>query len=269
MLLAMLAGALTGCSRLRNRDGDAPTEAPTELPEATSEVGSHGETDQSAALEVMPTLEPAQTLPADVDGGFVVPDEDAYEAHDDSPEGLDTGFSNLPADPGPTVAAVPTLDTSTYQFSALMDTSLGFTFNYPSHWENVPGIFTVCFRESVEEGDFPARVAVSVKKLAHRPEEDDIADQLSSFVRTIYRQYDADTFVSGTANLQDVFLGTTAFSNTYLAFSGENEVKGFIIGCAIKNTMYVFHFCAEYDDYVAMESMMRYMINSVRLLEEE
>jgi hypothetical protein len=53
------------------------------------------------------------------------------------------------------------VDTSTYQYSALTDTSLGFTFNYPSHWENLPGIYTICFREKVEKGDFPARVAIT------------------------------------------------------------------------------------------------------------
>ena len=60
-----------------------------------------------------------------------------------------------------------------------------------------------------------------------------------------------------------------AYSNTYLAYSGETEVKGFVIGRAVKRVLYVFHFCAAYEDYQAMESIMRYILNSVQLVGEE
>ena len=84
-----------------------------------------------------------------------------------------------------------------------------------------------------------------------------------------YKQYDAKTFQLGSANSQDTFLGKKAYSNTYLAYSGDTEVKGFIIGRAFGKTMVVFHFCASYEDYTAMESVMRYMLKSVQLVEEE
>ena len=51
--------------------------------------------------------------------------------------------------------------------------------------------------------------------------------------------------------------------------SGETEVKGFVIGRAVKRTLYVFHFCASYEDYAAMERVMRYMVNSVELVDDE
>ena len=64
-------------------------------------------------------------------------------------------------------------------------------------------------------------------------------------------------------------MGKQAYSNTYLAYSGETEVKGFILGCAIKRRLYVFHFRASYEDYTAMEKVMRYMAQSVERVGEE
>ena len=88
-------------------------------------------------------------------------------------------------------------------------------------------------------------------------------------MRTISKQYEPKTVQAGTPNYEDTFLGKQAASNTYLAYSGENEVKGFIIARAVKRTLYVFHFCATYEDYGAMESMMRYMVRSVELVGDE
>jgi hypothetical protein len=118
------------------------------------------------------------------------------------------------------------------------------TFNYPSNWVNVPGVFTVCYREMAEPGEFPARVAISAKRLVHSPEGTVVSDELTEFVRVIRKQYDANTFQLGTPNTEDTFMGKTALSNTYLAYSGETEVKGFVIGQSVGRVLYVFHFSA-------------------------
>jgi hypothetical protein len=94
-------------------------------------------------------------------------------------------------------------------------------------------------------------------------------EQLSNYMRLVHKQYDAATFQAGTANGDETFLGKRAMSNTYLAYSGENEVKGFIIGTSVGRVVYVFHFCATYEDYTAMESMMRYMVKSCELVERD
>ena len=93
-----------------------------------------------------------------------------------------------------------------------------------------------------------------------------VTDELTDFVRVIRKQYDANTFQLGTLNAEDTFMGKQAYSNTYLAYSGETEVKGFVIGQSVGRVLYVFHFCASYDDYAAMERVMRYMLNSVRFI---
>ena len=276
LVLALCAAMMAACKKAAPEPADAGGPMPAQ-PEVTAvpEEGDHGEEDQSAALADMPTLEPVVPLGEDageaVEGGGTddyysidalladVPDEAPAPQPEPVPEG----------EGEPTPTPRPVVDTSTYQYSALTDTSLGFTFNYPSHWENVPGVYTVCFREKVEPGDFPARVAITAKKLVHTPDEQVITEELTSYLRMVHKQYEAASFQAGTPSTEETFLGKPAMSNTYLAYSGENEVKGYIIGTAVGRTMYVLHFCATYDDYGAMESMMRYMVKSAELVDQE
>ena len=273
-ILVICACLLAGCGKKPAVDAGTD-EGSFDVPDVTAvpDVGEHGETDQSAALlGDMPTLAPAER----------------WEGSDSA--GTDDYFSvdALTDDPAPTADGQPqptqsadaaglpqalrdpnVIDPSTYQFSALQDTTLGFTFNYPSHWENVPGVFTVCYREKPEEGKFPARIAISAKRLVHSPEGTVLIDQLNSYMRMVYKQYDASTFQAGTPNAEDTFMGKQAYSNTYLAYWGETEIKGFVIAQPVGRVLYVLHFCAAYDDYAALESVMRYMVRSVQLVEDE
>lgn len=265
----LCAFALCACSRSQS----AAENSEDAVPGATAVPieGDHGEMDQSGTIEALPTLEPAEPLNAN---GISTDDAGDYFSIDALIDQGDSGEA-VPADPEATPEAALVLpassdvDTSTYQFSALTDTALGFTFNYPSHWINVPGVYTVCFREPAEEGKFPARVAITVKKLVHTPDEQAMMEQLTAYMRIIRNQYDKATFESGTPNMNDSFLDRGALSNTYLAYSGDNEVKGFVIGTAVGRSMCVFHFCASYDDYGPMESMMRYMLRSIQPVQSD
>lgn len=272
LVLALCAVGLCACRKSEPKaddTGEARSNAAPLVTEVPDE-GYHGEEDQSAALEAMPTLEP----PVPVDGNESSGDEDYFSidamlngAGDEAAE-APSGEGESTGDDAPAKSA-SAVDTSTYQYSALTDTSLGFTFNYPSHWENVPGVYTICFREKVEEGDFPARVAITSKTLVHTPDELAMTEQLTEYLRLVHKQYEAATFQAGTPNSEETFLGKPAMSNTYLAYSGDHEVKGYIIGTAVGRTMYVFHFCATYEDYGAMEGMMRYMVKSAEMVNQE
>lgn len=258
--------------------------------------GDHGEVDQSAAAG-LPTVEPLETFAADesdeitqqdvdmaqgavydgqsegagqnddyVDPSDLLPSEDEEESdihfdNDTEPNQIADANSGIPVP-----SEMPVVDVHSMQFSALSDASLGFTFNYPTSWENIPGLHTVCFREVVEKGDFPARIAITVKRMTHTVEGDVLIKELTSFMRTISKQYASDTFVPGRVNMSDSFMGRPAYSNTYLAYSGETEVEGFIIGCSIGKVIVVGHFSATYEDYQAMYNVMRYMISSAQVL---
>ena len=163
-------------------------------------------------------------------------------------------------------ASTPSVDVSTYRFQRLTDASFGFTFEYPTHWINVPGKYTVCFREETEDGDVPARVAITNKALAHSPASERVLAQFQSYARIIYGQYDPSTFELGELNASAKFMGQNAYEITYLAYSGDVEVKGYMICCAVEKTIYVFHFSASYSDYTAMESMIGRMRDSVALV---
>lgn len=281
--IAVCAWSLAACS-LRGSGGSAqPTSEAAFEPETTAlPEARHGEEDQSQYIDDLPTLPPAETvapedgtaaeedasLPANADEAeyFSI---DALLTTTDGPDGFNeenAATISPDATEPPSSRRITRIDPATYQFSALTDTSLGFTFNYPTQWENLPGVFTVCFREPIVSGEFPARVAFSAKKMVHTVEGTTLSTQLTKYMRTIYQMYDPSTFQAGTVNSNDKFLGQTAMSNTYLAYYGDIEVKGFIIGTAVGKIIYVFHFCASYEEYTAMEGIMRYMINSAELV---
>ena len=272
LVCALCACALSGCKKQAEPEAAPEADfAPAEASPGVTPVpdeGGHGEEDQSAALADMPTLAPVER----VDGGDAGEDgaSDDYYSIDalinQPQQEFDTYEESSQATPRPGAAMI---DPTTMQFSALVDTTMGFTFNYPTNWVNIPGVYTVCYREAVEPGDFPARVAITGKLLVHSPEGTVLTDELTAYVRTIYKQYDASSFQLGMPNTQDTFMGRQAVSNTYLAYSGETEVKGFIIGTSVGRRMYVFHFCASYEDYAAMENLMRYMLKSVELVEKD
>ena len=283
LVCVLCACGLTACGRKTASDGAETSRGnPAGNPEVTPvpEEGSHGEEDQSQALANMPTLAPAVPVEGDVsddDDDYVdddddVDDEDYYSMAalmnpSEDAEAPDDALEAAPQDtpkPGGNI-----IDPNTLSYTALSDPDMKLTFNYPSNWVNVPGIFTVCYREMVEPGEFPARVAISAKRLVHSPEGTVVTDELTEFVRIIRKQYDANTFQLGTPNAEDTFMGKQAPSNTYLAYSGETEVKGFVIGQSVGRTLYVVHFSASYDDYTAMERVMRYMLNSVQIVQDE
>lgn len=166
------------------------------------------------------------------------------------------------ASPSPTPATVY----ANYNYTALTDTSFGFVLAYPTTWQNLPGKYTVCFQEQVPEGDFPARVAVTSKKLPHKPESETIVKQFQLYAQQIYAQYDPATFEFSDLG-SGTFMGRNAYAISYLAYSGDTEVKGYMCCCAIDYTLYVYHFCSAYDDFEAMTPVMTRIRDSVSLVQ--
>ena len=249
-LVCLLMLALAGCSKGSTtiNDPDGANFAP-----------------ESTLAPVSDSVRPSATQPEVLD----LPIELADDPTDDPEIPMeDPGESGAEATPEPPLDPTPTssVDLSTYRFQQLTDTSFGFTFEYPTHWVNLPGKYTVCFREPVEEDDFPARVTVTKKALVHTPKAEKVLAQFQSFAQTIYAQYDPSTFELGELNTSARFMGQSAYEITYLAYSGDVEIKGYMICCAVDKSIYVYHFCASYPDYTAMESMMGRMRDSVAVV---
>jgi len=163
--------------------------------------------------------------------------------------------------------AEPTFDPSpSYTYEKLADPSFGFTFAYPVGWENLPGKHTVCFRENAADGEYPARVAITRKTLAHSPKESVLLSQFQSYMETIYEQYDPETFELGTLFSSASFMGQTAQEITYLAYSGETEIIGYACCSSIGRNVYVFHFTCAYDEYESLRSAMLRMRDSASVI---
>ena len=293
LVLALALTALSGCRRKQeaaepeataaadfNPDGpgysitDGSAQA-NSVPDAPVEL-----TPQQRAAMSVGSSEGEQTVPVDIPlyddedeallppGGDLAAAQEAAEAASAAEEDVILGTYDEDTDTA-THDAPSTIDTNAYQYAQVEDENIDFTFNYPSHWQLVPGIYTICYREEVTDGDFPARLAITRKKLVHTPDDRALLEQLTSYMKMVGKQYDKATFQTSVPNHEDTFMGRPAFSNTYLAYWGDIEVKGFVIGCAVQRTLYVLHFCASYADYTAMESMLNYIVRSVTLKETD
>ena len=240
VIICLLMLSLAGCSRVSTTTDAADADFAPDQP--------------SYAVLPEPTQPEVLDLPIDL--------ADTLEQDGSAPEEDAAPQDDGAAEP----ASTPSVDVSTYRFQRLTDASFGFTFEYPTHWINVPGKYTVCFREETEDGDVPARVAITKKTLAHSPSSERVLAQFQSYAQIVYGQYDPSTFELGELNASAKFMGQNAYEITYLAYSGDVEVKGYMICCAVEKTIYVFHFSASYSDYTAMESMIGRMRDSVALV---
>ena len=241
---ALIAATLSGCSNNSNSAADQPPLNTVPESTVTTEFADAFMPDVMD-VPVDATAEPA----ADV------PDESIV------PESTDTPAEAATETPAAQATAAP----YAYTLTALTDSTFGFVCAYPSGWKNLPGKYTVCFREEVSGDDFPARMAVTRKRLAHAPKFSRLLTQFQEYAETVRAQYDSKTFEYGDLNSSAAFLGQPAYEITYLAYSGNVEVKGYMICTNVDKYVYVFHFCAPYDDYAAMEPMMRQLRDSVTL----
>ena len=232
--LALALGALTGCSG-GGQDEAEPAQAQVEAT-ATAEPAQEAQPRVDDLPLSQPTAEPA--APAATEASAGVP------AATEAPSGV-----------------------SAYTFARMADESFGFTLEYPTQWTNLPGRHTVCYREPVEEGDFPARVAVTRKAMAHTPSSSTLLEQFYSYAEQIRAQYDPSTFEYRNLDQEASFMGQTAYSVSYLAYSGDIEVEGYMICCSIGRAIYAFHFCSSYDDFPVMASVMTRIRDSVAAVE--
>ena len=150
---------------------------------------------------------------------------------------------------------------SEYTYAVLTNDTLGVRFSYPSHWIQTPGRRTICYEEPVGEGDIPARMAVSVKQLDDRADEDEMTAQLSSFVTAIFTQF--DRYEIGNLITDVPFMGKTAYSTVYRGYKGDQVIRGTAIMASVGTKIYAFHFSCDADDYDAMTTVMEYLRSHV------
>lgn len=250
LLICLLAGCSSNTPTVTDEVGDfAPANsiAPGAVAsESDGAIASEG----NAGAVASETFAETQNLPVDVPIASEEPEETAV---------VET--------PEPAETAEPTEEPFTYSLIPISDRSMGFIYAYPEGWVNLPGKSTICYRESVEPGDFPARVAVVKKSVAHTPKSSKVFSEFQSFAQTIEALYDANTFEYTDQSTDAYFMGQKAYETYYLGYSGDIEIKGYMIACGIDNGsnhyIMIFHFCAAYEDFSKMTGMMKQMRDTV------
>lgn len=261
LLIAALAlYALTGCDRKTVTPEPAQEQEGSFAPETTA--ASFGDATQPAPAQTdapVEAVDPTAEQPVAQDSAL---DQSAPEA---TPEPAETQQSASQ----PFATATPQPNTAISGYTETAATGLGFRFSYPSGWTNLPGRSTVCFIQPVENGTvYPARVAVTMKKLAHKCNYDsnnEHKSELADYIKNLMTQYDEKTFkVNTTLDEETRFMDNRAISTTYLAYDGDQEIQGYVILTYFERYLFVFHFLCAYEDYAAFEPAMRHMRDSVK-----
>ena len=159
--------------------------------------------------------------------------------------------------PGPAASGTARLAISEYTYAVISNDTLGVRFSYPSHWVQTPGRRTICYQEPVPEGEIPARMAVSVKQLSDRPDDDELTAQLSAFVTAIFTQF--DRYEIGNLITDVSFMGKSTFSTIYRGYKGDDVIEGMAIVAGVGTKVYAYHFSCAAEDYDAMMPVREYM----------
>ena len=265
LLCALLICALSACGKDNNAEPVA-TQDVNFAPETTAVAGSG----LAQAIASVGDDGDKQAVPDKVQDAQSAP---AYEpvAQDvavDTPVGTPEPTAEpVQSDAQPFATATPQPNTAISGYAEVVGTGLGFRFSHPQGWQNIPGKSTVCFVQPMENGTvYPARVTVTMKKLSHAGNETRLQEQMVSFIETLQDQYDKKTFEVDT-NLDTTtgFMGgKRSYATTYLAYDGEQEIKGYIAMTYFDKYVFCFHFQCAYEDYAAFEPAIRHMRDSVK-----
>jgi hypothetical protein len=166
--------------------------------------------------------------------------------------------------PTPEPTLVPVVAVSDYQYQKVDNKALGVSFDYPSHWANVPGNITICYVQPVNPGETPARVAVSVKK-TKTLDADGVRRELDKLVDSI--SGNLQNFRHSSVSKKVKLLGLTAFSLSYQAQLDGQAVKGFVITTykGSRNRLYALHFYAPSDQYDDFQTVLKQVMDSLEL----
>lgn len=258
-LVCVLAlGLLSGCDRKPSSEEPAAqdnSQVVNFAPETTAVVSEQQPVSQAPVV-----ADYSQESPADVSA------EQEPVAQDATLEPVPAETETAAPEIQPFATATPQPNTQISNYTEISNTGLGFKFSHPSDWDNIPGRSTVCFVQPLENGtEYPARVAVTMKKLPHKCGDETLQIELAEYVKVIRGQYDEKTFeVSKELDTSTKFMGKKGYSATYLAYDGNQEIQGYIIATYFERYVFVYHFLSAYEDFEAFGPAMRRMRDSVQ-----
>lgn len=273
MLVVLLsASLLSGCDRRPVETNEAQAQQDGNFAPETTSVASSSLVEALNETQGVSESTPQETQETVADQPTV------QDAANDEPSEAEPSLEPAPAvTEAPTDTVIQPFATATPQpnvtinsYSEISGTGLGFKFSYPSNWNNLPGRSTVCYVQPIENGTvYPARVAVTMKKLAHKCSSSEAQQELVEYIKTLMTQYDESTFkVDKTLDTDTKFMGNRAMSTTYLAYDGDQEIQGYVIMTYFERYLFCFHFLCAYEDYEAFNPAMIRMRDSVQADQE-
>lgn len=280
LLLAALLLTLTACGSKEEPVVEA-TEVPvkiTSIPATPLPMDYDSQADEVDEPDAYEEQDVADDMPVDEDAEPEAVEQTPPETLDAIPSGETSNTQSFVADESdtgsvkvPFASPTPQPNAHVTRFAEISGTGLGFKFNYPADWTNVPGRSTVCFMQPIGDGTvYPARVTMTLKKMSHDCGPKTTQEEIISFLKLIRSKYDSKTFkVSDTLDTTTKFMGKKGFSTTYLAYDGEQEIKGYVIMTYFERYIYCYHFVCAYHDYLSLETAMQYMRDSVTVVEEK
>lgn len=266
LLLAclLLVCTLGACSKTAPQTASEP-QTNNFAPETTAVSGG--------LTQAVEEVQDAQITPND-EPAPIASDEPASDLNVDSNPNTDGDAQQTAVDAtlapsetdAPTAQPMNNSHTSIDGYTTIGNVGLGFSFSYPVNWNNLPGRSTVCYIQPISSDIvYPARVAVTMKKLSHRCTDAKLKSQFASYFTYISSQYDEKTFEANMSlNGKTPFMGNKALSTTYLAYDGDQEIMGYAICTYFERYVFVFHFLCAYEDYEGFKPAMEFMRDSVK-----
>lgn len=156
-------------------------------------------------------------------------------------------------EPTPEPTPVPVVAFDEYQYYIVNNSTLAVSFKHPSHWINEPGKSSIRYTEPVNEGETPAQLTVTSKVVTKRPDDDDMEDQMESFLELVKQM--VDEFEASDKNWKEgvEILGTEGVRQKYTARDPETgeKITGYALMAYVKATkrIYLLHFTAPTTDY--------------------
>jgi hypothetical protein len=167
--------------------------------------------------------------------------------------------------PTPEPSPAPVVAIADYRYQKVSNSTLKVSFEYPSHWINVPGSITICYVQPVNAGEAPARVAISVKKTSKTLNPDGLKNELEKLIDAVSGGF--VNFRHGTVSKKLKLAGSSAYSVAYDAELNGKAVKGIIIVAAknAKNRLMALHFYAPADQYKDFDPVLKQIMDSIKL----
>lgn len=264
LVVCLAMFALCGCDRKT-----ATLEAETVTPQETADAADSGLISAMEEANPPQEIDSAEWDASENDFGDenTSAETETDEQQEVAADETVAAQSDASVDAQPFATATPQPNTSVSNYSTVSGTGLNFKFEYPSDWTNIPGRSTICYVQPVGNGTvYPARVAVTMKKLAHKCSgESEFKEELASYCKTLRTQYDEKTFkIETELDTETKFMGNSALSTTYMAYDGDQEIEGYVIMTYFERYLFCFHFLCAYEDYDAFSSVMRHMRDSVQ-----